>query len=54
MKTIFYLIDLHEGKLIESYEGEDDKPPQEAVDEAEKRVKETGHGFALTRGKLFF
>lgn len=54
MKTIFYLIDLHEGKMVESYEGKDDEPPEKAIKDAEARAEKIGHTCTLARGKLFF
>jgi hypothetical protein len=60
MRTIFYLLDLYEGRLVgngslvETFEGVDDSPPTEAVHRAEERTKTTGHAHVLARGKLFF
>lgn len=54
MKTIFYLIDLTEGVLVSSHEGDDDVPPAAATLKAEDLVSELGHSYVLARGKLFF
>jgi len=54
MKTIFYLIDLHDSRLVSSYEGQDDKPPKKAIKDAERLAKKNSHTCTLARGKLFF
>ena len=54
MKTIFYLIDLEEKRLIESYEGLDDVPPKKAVTDARDLTRKTGHTYTLARGTMFF
>ena len=40
--------------MIASYEGVEDKPPKNAVEDAEKYMEKTGHTCVLARGKFFF
>ena len=55
MRTIFYLIDLTDKKLMDdTYMGEDDQPPERAMTEVQQRANETGHEFMLTRVKIYF
>ena len=54
VKTIFYLIDLADRKEIQSYQGVDDTPPDEAIRHAKGRAERTGNTHVLAVGTLFF
>ncbi len=52
--TIFYLLDLGDDKLIESYEGVDDTPPPKAIADAKRWMAKTRHGCVLARSTVHF
>jgi len=54
MRTIHYLIDLVNGRLVNRFEGWDGEPPQDALELAQRQANETGHAHTLAVGKLFF
>lgn len=54
MKTILYLVDIPAGKLVETYEGENNLIPDEAKKRAQKESNESGDGHVIARGELFF
>ncbi len=53
MRTIYYLIDMYERRLIDTFEGQDDVVPPDGRAAAEAKTKETGHTYVLARGVEF-
>ena len=53
-RTIFYLVDLYDARVVSSHEGKGDDPGPMAIAEAEKRTKATGHTHTLARLVISF
>jgi hypothetical protein len=49
-----HLIDLHDERLVRSYDSDNGEPPKEALADAEKRAKRTGHIHVLASERRVF